>query len=110
MPDTIPSPPEHLKRRGRALWRGVHRDYILDTTHDRQRLLVACEAADRLDEARARIEQDGTYVTSPQGLKAHPAVKVEQDSRIILLRALRELGVDVAEPHVVRPPSRWQGK
>ena len=52
MSDGIPTPPKHLRRRGRALWRGVHGDYHLDTAHDRERLLVACEAADRLDEAR----------------------------------------------------------
>ena len=110
MSESAPAPPKHLKARGRALWRGVHRDYVLDTAHDRQRLLVACEASDRIDEARARIDQDGVFVTSPQGLKSHPGIKLEQDNRIILLRALRELGVDVADPAIVRPPSRWQGK
>lgn len=110
MSNRTPAPPKHLKARGGTLWRGVHRDYLIDTTHDRGRLLVACEVADRLDEARERIDQDGTFVTSPQGLKAHPAVKVEQDSRIILLRSIRELGVDVAEAQPTRTPTRWQGK
>jgi P27 family predicted phage terminase small subunit len=100
--------PAHLKRRGRALWKGVDLDYQLDSAHDRERLRVACEAADRLEEARVRIAKDGTYVETPHGMKAHPAVKVEQDCRVILLRSLRELGVDTAEGSAPRLPTKWR--
>jgi phage terminase small subunit len=65
-------------------------------------LETACVAADRLEEARQAIAQDGLIVghASLNGPRAHPAVAIERDSRVALLRSLRELALspeDVAE-------------
>ena len=88
-------PPAHLKAAGKALWRGIQTDWELDSAHDLIRLAAACEAADRMTEAREAVDRDGAYVSGRFGPKPHPGIAVERDARIALLRALRELGVDV---------------
>ena len=111
MSDRRPAPPKHLGHAGRRLWRGVLSDYDVGATHDLARLQVAAECADRLDEARRVIDRDGPYVPDRYGsLKGHPALAVEKDSRALMLRAIRELGVDLVESQPSRPPSRWRGK
>jgi hypothetical protein len=49
-------------------------------------------------EAQAAIAADGAYVTGRFGPKAHPGIAVERDSRLAMLRAFRELGLDVEIP------------
>jgi len=105
----LPTPPKHLQDAGRALWRGVLRDYEVSDHHDLARLQAAAEASDRIVEARKAVERDGAYVEGRFGLKAHPGLAVERDARTQLLRALRELGVDLATAAPTRPPSRWRG-
>ncbi len=84
-------------------------DYELEE-HHRAILAVALEARDRMYQASAAIEADGPYVGGRFGLKAHPALAVERDSRLAMLRALRELGLDLEAPSTPRPPSRWKGR
>ena len=103
-----PSPPEHLSAEATALWGEVLGDYELEAHHLRI-LQAACEALDRAAEARAAIERDGAYIEGRFGMKAHPALAIERDSRTQLLRALRELGLDLETPTASKPPpSRWR--
>ena len=106
-----PAPPAHLSRDARRLWRDVVDEYHLER-HHQVILTVACEALDRLAEARAAIAADGAYIDGRFGKKAHPALAVERDSRVAILRSLRELGLDLefAGDAVSRPPSRWRGR
>ncbi len=103
-----PRPPAHLKAAGRALWTGIQRGYDLGETHQQAILAAACEAADRQVEAREAITRDGAYVDGGRyGMKAHPALAVERDARLAMIRALRELGLDLVKDTAARPPSRW---
>jgi phage terminase small subunit len=79
--------------------------YDLEPHH--QRLLqAACEAWDRLQEAREVLRQEGTYVEGRYGPRAHPAVAVERDSRVAFARLLRELDLDGEPGPDPRPPRR----
>jgi P27 family predicted phage terminase small subunit len=103
-----PRAPEHLRAAGRDLWSGILRGYQLDEAHQRAILASACEAADRQVEAREAIAKDGAYIEGGRyGMKAHPALAVERDSRLAMVRCLRELGLDLAKDSAARPPSRW---
>lgn len=102
----LPSAPRHLTASARAFWRSVVGEYELEV-HHLAILQAACEARDRLAEARAAIERDGPYVEGRFGMKAHPALAIERDSRTAMLRALRELGLDLEAP-ISRPPTRWR--
>ena len=59
---------------------------------------AACEANDRMREAQATIARDGAYLDGRYGLRTHPAVAVERDSRLAMLRSFRELGLDIEVP------------
>ncbi len=70
--------------------------------------MVALEAFDRMREAQDAIRKDGAYVDGRFGMKAHPALGIERDSRTAFLRAQRELGLDLEAPATSRPPTRWR--
>ena len=105
----IPTIPKHLRGAGIRLWRDVLRDFEL-APHDLAVLQVACEAADRTAEARAVLDRDGTVCDGRYGPRARPEVAIERDSRTAMLRALRELGLNLEAPADPRPPSRWKGR
>lgn len=100
----LPDPPKHLSAATRKWWKEVARDYELESHHFRL-LELAAEALDRANEARARIAKDGAYVQGRYGLRAHPAIAVERDSRLAFARLLRELDLDAATPAEHRPPA-----
>ena len=104
---TAPKAPSHLSKPSQAFWREVTRDYELEP-HHLLTLQAACEARDRMDQARAAIEKDGPYAEGRFGPKAHPAIAVERDSRLAMVRCLRELGLDLEAPAQSRPPTRWR--
>jgi P27 family predicted phage terminase small subunit len=81
-------------------------DFELET-HHLTILAAACEAMDRMSAARAQIAADGITVDGRYGPRAHPAIAIERDSRTAMLRAIRELGLDLEAP-ASRPSSRWR--
>jgi len=103
----IPSPPPHLGKEGRKLWRGVLSDYEIMESHDLKLLAEACGCIDRIDEARQEIEKAGPYfIDRWKQPKPHPAHAVEQANKTLLARLLRELNLDISPPEN-RPPSRY---
>lgn len=102
--DRIPPAPAHLAPDTRAWWVQVQEHFELEPHHVRL-LTLAAEAWDRTQQARAQIDRDGiTVQTGEGGLKAHPAVAIERDSRLAFARLLRELDLADAPP-AVRPPA-----
>jgi hypothetical protein len=59
-----------------------------------------------MQEAGARLRKDGSYVEGRYGLRAHPAIAVERDSRQAYARLLRELDLDGEPGPDPRPPRR----
>jgi phage terminase small subunit len=103
----IPKPPKHLGPKGRKLWRGILKEYVIDETHDLMRLAEACHCADRIDAARQEIEKQGEYFIDRFGQpKPHPAFAIEKDNKILLCRILRELNLDTPPPES-RPPGLY---
>jgi P27 family predicted phage terminase small subunit len=85
----------------------VLRDFDLKDEHDRARLQAACEACDRMTEAREILDVEGlTFLDRFDQPKPRPEIAVERDSRTAMLRSLRELGLDLAAvPESPRSPN-----
>ncbi len=101
-----PKAPTHLSAEARKFWRDVVAQFEMQP-YDLQLLGAACESLDRMREAQKTVAADGPYVDGRFGLRAHPGLAVERDSRIALMRALRELALDIEPPPESRPPRRY---
>jgi hypothetical protein len=93
----------HLSAEARAWRRRIAAGWELD---DAAKLIldVGLEAFDRMRQAQALIRRKGLTVNG----HAHPATVVERDSRLAMLKALRQLNLDV-EP-LREKPGRPPGK
>lgn len=93
-----PSPPSSLPPRSpaRDLWKAVTSAYIIGPG-ELQLLEAACIAWQAHQDAAAVVAAEGVVVTSPQGVKAHPAVSVMDRCGAAVGRHLRQLGVSLAE-------------
>lgn len=98
--------PTHLSPESRRLWRQTVRVYALEPRHETT-LMLALESLDRMREAQAAVRAGGAYVEGRFGMKSHPGLAVERDSRLAFMRAIRELGLDLEVPSS-RPPSPWR--
>jgi P27 family predicted phage terminase small subunit len=96
-------PPAHLGEDGKELWNNIQRSYRLDDPGGLALLQVACEARDRVSSCRQQLDLDGEVIEGVRGdLRAHPAAQIERDARSAMIRALKELRLDV-EPLRDRP-------
>lgn len=99
MTDT-PSAPDDLRDRGRAIWASVADDFDLND-HERALLHEAARVADRLDSLDEVVRREGVTISSPQGVKAHPALTEARQQGITfsrLIAALRIPDEDDARP------------
>jgi P27 family predicted phage terminase small subunit len=97
LPIELPEPPDHLSDNMRAWWRAIVKDYDLEPHHLRL-LEAACDAWDRMVQARTTIVEEGLTVEATHGRKTHPACNVERDSRAAFARLVRELDLDEPPP------------
>src|SRR5262245_6588010 len=86
----VPPPPAHLSPSASQWWQHTVATYALEEHHLRL-LQLACEAWDRAQAAREQLERDGLTTSGREGLKPHPAIAIERDSRLAVARLVREL-------------------
>lgn len=101
------APPEHLSPDAVEWWQQVVRDFDLEPHHLRL-LRAACEASDRMQEARKAIALHGglTFTDERGVIRAHPCVAMERDARVAFARLVRELDLDTGAPsEATRPPA-----
>lgn len=105
-----PRPPRGLKREGKRLWVAICDRYQLEAHHCRI-LAAGCTALDRLTAAGAALDKLGlTYIDSRGNPRARPEIAIERDSRVALLRSLRELSLDSATVEQYARPARVVGR
>jgi len=94
---TLPAPPPHLSPSAARWWSSTVEAFALEPHH--YRLLQLClEAWDRCQAARELLDKEGLTVAGREGVKPHPAIAIERDSRLAVARLLRELDLDVEPP------------
>lgn len=102
--------PTHLRPATRKWWEQVMLDYDLQEHHVRM-LTAAAESWDRACEARELIARHGiTYQDRYDCPRTRPEVRVEQTSKALFARLVRELGLDVAGPDEAQRPVGIVGK
>jgi len=99
-----PRAPNHLRKETRKWWTKIVTDFELESHHLRV-LQTCCESWDRMTAAREVIDREGmTFVDRLKAVRPRPEINIERDSRVAFLRALRELGLDIAGD-APRPPT-----
>lgn len=99
--------PKGLKVAGRKFWKKVLNEYELPDTHDLTRLEMAAKCLDELADAENRIKADGRFTVNRYGATVeHPGCKMVRDSRILFIKIIRELNLDIPAP-VARPPRNY---
>jgi phage terminase small subunit len=105
---TGPQPSRPLGAHGQALWRRVLGEYDVSDAAGVEMLTQACQAYDRAEALAGHLREDGEIVRTPQGIKAHPAIREELSCRGFVVRTLQKLGLNFeplrASPG--RPPGR----
>jgi P27 family predicted phage terminase small subunit len=101
----IPNPPKSLGADGRAYWRKIMSDFVVED-HHLDLLRACCEQLDRAAAARAVIAEKGVTTEDRFGqVRTHPAVDSERAAHLAFCRLQRELGLDVLPPSS-RGPTR----
>jgi phage terminase small subunit len=109
-PEQAPKPPRTLKAKGKALWGMVVADFELEG-YQLETLRLACEALDRIEQARVAIQQYGLVIEGRFGPKSNPACEIEKNNKTIYARLMRELGLDaIADSEAARPKPLYGGR
>jgi phage terminase small subunit len=91
------SPPAHLTKEARRLWKALLAEW--PTVGDVAGLAIlktGLEAFDRATGARLAIDKDGLTIVDRFGIaKPHPLLPAERDARGQWLAALKQLNLDV---------------
>lgn len=104
-----PTPPRHLDKPGRDLFKRLVMDYAITDAGGLALLTTACECLDRMRQAQAAIQEHGALVRDRYDqLKNNPACVLERDARNGYLAALKALQLDI-EPGVKQAPGRPLG-
>jgi P27 family predicted phage terminase small subunit len=105
-------PPAHLSASARQWWQTAVETFVLQEHHLRLLQLV-CEAWDRAQAAREQLQREGLTVAGREGgIRPHPCVAIERDSRLAVARLVRELDLDVEPPTPDRygPPAIFSNR
>ncbi len=100
-----PVAPSHLSPDMTAWWRQIVSEYSLEP-HHLHLLRAACEAWDRMQQAREAVAKHGLTSDDKGMCRARPEVAMERDSKIAFARLIRELDLDSEPPSQrSRPPA-----
>ncbi|HYF48873.1 MAG TPA: P27 family phage terminase small subunit [Planctomycetota bacterium] len=106
MTDKIPPPPRKLGAKGRAFWRQIVTEYVLEPQH-LAILEQACICLDRCEECRTDVAKNGAVLMDRfEQVKPNPAADLEIKYMRNFKAHLRELQLDVApaDQGYSRPP------
>jgi phage terminase small subunit len=104
---TIPKPPKHLGRNGKAFYAATTAEFVLESDHHCRQLEAAAAFLDRIAAAREEIAKHGLLMPDRFGvMKENPALAVERASANSFRLLVRELGLDIEPPSEHRGPRR----
>lgn len=86
-------PPKYLSKESREWWARAVAEFALETTGELAVLTEAAASLDRVAECREVLKTDGLFIEGQRGKVAHPACRLEQQHRSLVLQACRQLGI-----------------
>ncbi len=92
-----PRMPAGLRGSGRSLWRSTVDQFELEE-HELGLLREACRTAESIDALQAVVDRDGVLNTSPQGIRAHPALVELRAQRLCFAKLVAQLAIPADEP------------
>lgn len=107
-------PPRPLGTYGAALWGRVMDEYQLEDSGGVELLALACQALDRAEALREKIDRDGEVLDGEKGPRDHPGLRHELANRAFVAKTLDRLGLNLEapKPGPGRPPQPrgWTGQ
>ena len=101
--------PTGLQEGGERLWSAITDAYEL-AAHELSILLEAARTVDALSELQKIVDVEGVTNTSPQGVRAHPALVELRNQRVTLAKLVASLRIPLAdEEEAGRTPQRRVG-
>jgi len=99
---------KHLKSKSsRDFFNKISNEFELED-HNEKILILACECLDVIEEGRLKIEKEGAFYTNRFGEpRTHPAIKVIDNNKIIFLRLIKQLGLDLESERGVGRPTDY---
>lgn len=85
--------PNGLSKESAAWWREAVRQFDFRTAGELAVLTEAARSLDRIAECRDVIQREGLFINGARGLVQHPAARLEQQHRSLVLQACRQLGI-----------------
>ena len=85
--------PKELSKESAVWWMECVKQFALKTGGELQVLTEAAFSLDRIAQCREVLKKDGLFTEGARGLVAHPATRLEQQHRSLVLQACRQLGI-----------------
>ena len=85
--------PKELDKESAKWWLDCCTQFGLKTGGELQVLTEAAFSLDRIAQCREVLKKDGLFTEGQRGLVAHPATRLEQQHRSLVLQACRQLGI-----------------
>jgi P27 family predicted phage terminase small subunit len=86
-------PPKHLGRAAKTWWSRVATEFKFESAGELQCLSEAASSLDRIEQCREILKTEGLFITGDRGSVIHPAARLEQQHRALVLQACRQLGI-----------------
>lgn len=103
----IPRAPKGLDDIGKKFWKQVLSEYEFEETHDFERLAMAAKCLDDVSEVEEIVKTAGRFTENRYGgVVEHPGVKTIRDTRMLFIKIIRELNLDISGPES-RPPRKY---
>lgn len=87
--------PKQLTKESGAWWSQVAMEFDLVSGGELQVLTEAALSLDRISQCRDILDSEGLIVSGDRGKTIHPAARLEQQHRALVMQACRQLGISM---------------
>lgn len=105
----VPSPPRPLGEHGRSLWDRVQVEYAIRDAGGVEILAQIAAAVDLAEQLAEVIRTEGPMLQTRTTRRTHPAVRELTQVRALIMRGLKDLGLNVEALQPVGRPPRDMG-